>query len=283
MSAMTVERVPAYRISDLRFAYGSDASNLPAVTDMRCEIAQGEIVGLLGPNGSGKSTVLKLLAGLLMPQDGVVHIYDRPLAHLPPDELARAVAFVPQQQPAWFPFTIAEVVLMGRFPHHRARGGWLGFGWETREDLCQAEAAMEIMDVMHLAGRSIDDVSGGERQRALIARALAQAPAILLLDEPTAFLDLSHQVEICQALRRLHDDRGLTVVWASHDLNLASQYCDRLLLLDRGSVARIGTPAEVLRSDLITSVYGCPVLVDAHPVSGVPRVTLPGQAVSGAR
>jgi iron complex transport system ATP-binding protein len=277
MSATGVERALAYQVSGLSFAYEGDGAGIRAVTDVTVDIARGEIIGLLGPNGSGKSTLLRLLAGLLAPQRGTVRMQDSLLAGLRPDELARTVALVPQFQPTWFPFTVAETVLMGRFPHHRARGGWLGFGWETQEDWREAEAAMATMDVAHLAGRPIHEVSGGERQRALIARALAQAPDILLLDEPTAFLDLQHQVEIGCLLRRLHEERGLTVIWASHDLNLASQYCDRLLLLNQGAVARMGSPAEVLTPDVIASVYGCRVLVDAHPVSGVPRVTLPGR------
>jgi iron complex transport system ATP-binding protein len=120
------------------------------------------------------------------------------------------------------------------------------------------------------------DVSGGERQRTVIARALAQTPNVLLLDEPTAFLDLQHQIEICAVLRRLKEDRGLTIVLVSHDLNLVSQYCDRLLLLDHGKVFRLGSPEEVIQPDVLERVYHCRVLVDRHPVSGLPRVTLPG-------
>ena len=138
---------------------------------------------------------------------------------------------------------------------------------------------MVDMDISHLAHRSITDVSGGERQRAIIARALTQQPRVLLLDEPTAFLDLNHQLEICRILRRLNDERGLTVVLVSHDLNLASQYCDRLMLLREGRQYSIGVPQEVIRHDLLEAVYGCTVLVDRHPISGLPRVTLPGREV----
>ena len=270
---------PAYRVERLTFAYRRSTADADgwALRDLTFEIARGEIVGLIGPNGSGKSSLVKLLARLLTPRGGAVHVNGRPLAELSHLEIARTVALVPQHQPQLFPFTVAEMVLMGRFPHHRTRGSLVGFGWETGEDLRIAEEAMTVMDMTRLAGRSIDDVSGGERQRALIARALAQTPDILLLDEPTTHLDLHHQRDICEALRRLNAGRGLTVVLVSHDLNLASQYCDRLMLLHEGALVRFGPPAQVLQADLIESVYNCRVLVDRHPLSGVPRVTLPGR------
>jgi iron complex transport system ATP-binding protein len=131
------------------------------------------------------------------------------------------------------------------------------------------------MDVWHLAERPVTGLSGGERQRVIIARALAQTPEVLLLDEPTAFLDLQHQLGICTVLHRLKEERGLTVVMVSHDLNLASQYCDRIVMLKQGAVSAIGSPADVMRPEILESVYGCPVLVDSHPESGLPRITLP--------
>jgi iron complex transport system ATP-binding protein len=143
-----------------------------------------------------------------------------------------------------------------------------------------AEQAMITMDIVHLAHRMVTGLSGGERQRTVIARALAQTPKILLLDEPTAFLDLQHLIEICSVLRRLRDERDLTVVLVSHDLNLVSQYCDRIMLLDRGRIVRLGDPAEVIEPEVLESVYRCRVLVDPHPGSGLPRVTLPGRPVS---
>ncbi len=278
----------AYKVHQLSFSYRLDNrrrqidENDWALKELSCEIRAGEVFGVIGPNGSGKSSLLKLLARLLTPHEGRAELFGENLAGMRQDAVARMVALVPQESQQVFPFTIAEVVLMGRFPHHQHRWNLGGLGWETSEDIKLAEEAMVDMDISHLAHRPITDVSGGERQRAIIARALTQQPRVLLLDEPTAFLDLNHQLEICRILRRLNDERGLTVVLVSHDLNLASQYCDRLMLLREGRQYSIGVPEEVIRYDLLETVYGCTVLVDRHPISGLPRVTLPGRDRRGA-
>lgn len=269
--------MPTYQVERVKFTYPHRPAREWVLDGLTFDVRAGEILGVIGPNGSGKTSLLKLLAHVLTSQEGVVRLFGRDLAHMRQDAVARAVALVPQDSPEVFPFTIGEMVLMGRFPH-RARGWNLGgFGWESTEDIQLAEKAMRETDVAHLASRLIRDVSGGERQRAIIARALTQQPQVLLLDEPTAFLDLNHQVDICSLLQRLNDERGLTVVLVSHDLNLASQYCDRLLLLNEGTVFCIGPPEDVIRLDVLKSVYGCEVLVDLHPTTGTPRVTLPGR------
>lgn len=272
---------PAYSVEGLRFAYGrGGAGRSPAdwvLDGLTFEVRRGEVLGILGPNGSGKSSLLKILAKVLRQQEGSVKLFGDDLAAMPQQAVARAVALVPQETQIAFPFSITEMVLMGRFPHHRRTLGFSGLGWEGPEDLRAAEAAMRETDVLHLAHRSIADVSGGERQRAVIARALTQEPTVLLLDEPTAFLDLHHQVDICAILRRLNEELGLTVVLVSHDVNLASQYCDRVLLLDRGKIVGLGGPEEVIRPEVLEQVYGCRVLIDRHPQSGLPRVTLPGR------
>ena len=265
---------PAYALRDVTFGYDTrfrDHSE-PVLNAVTCSIDSGKILGILGPNGSGKSTLLKLLARVLRPRSGTVELFGNPLSRLSQVEVAKQVALVPQETMQIFPFTIAEMVLMGRFPHHRGWGGW---HWEDSDDWRIAHQAMEDLDVLHLGSRLVTDVSGGERQRAVIARALTQIPQVLLLDEPTAFLDLHHQLDIARILRRLNRERGLTVILVSHDLNLASQYCDRLMLLRHGQVVEVGSPLEVLRPDLLESVYGCQVLVDGHPQSGLPRVSLP--------
>jgi len=274
---------PAYRVGRLSFRYqhvrgGRLAKgNEWALSRLTFEVLSGEVLGVIGPNGSGKTSLLKLLARVLRPQEGEIHLFGSRIEAMSQDAIARLVALVPQETRQIFPFTIAETVMMGRFPHHRSKGRLLGIGLEGPEDIRLAMEAMEETDVRHLAHRSIDDVSGGERQRAIIARALAQQPKVLLLDEPTAFLDLNHQLDICAILTRLNKSSGLTVVLASHDLNLASQYCDRLLLLDKGEIFRLGTPEEIIRPEVLETVYRCTVLVDRHPVSGLPRVTLPGR------
>lgn len=276
----------AYVLRNVSFSYGghrADAAHdlVWALRDLSCDIRDGEVFGIIGPNGSGKSSLLKVLGRILQPAAGGLELFGQDMRGMRQDAVARAVALVPQDTLQVFPFTIAEVVLMGRFPHHQARWSLGALGWETQEDLRFAKAAMADLDIGHLAHRSIGDVSGGERQRAIIARALTQQPRVLLLDEPTAFLDLNHQIEICRTLRRLNEARGLTVVLVSHDLNLASQYCDRLMLLKGGRASRIGTPDEIIRPDIIAAVYGCAVLIDRHPTSGLPRVTLPGREAGG--
>jgi iron complex transport system ATP-binding protein len=278
MSGITSDSRLAYRVEEVSFRYGPEASTPWVLEGLNFEVVAGEILGIIGPNGSGKTSLLKLLAKLLRPQFGRIDLLGAEINSLSQVAVARQVATVSQDNPAVFPFTIAEVVLMGRFPRRTSdRWSFGSFGWEGPEDVKIAEEAMLEMDVAHLAARSICEVSGGERQRAIIARALAQQPLVLLLDEPTAFLDLNHQVDICRILRRLNQERGLTVVLVSHDLNLASQYCNRLLMLSEGRISRIGSPDEVIRPEILEAVYRCEVLVDRHPITGLPRVTLPGR------
>jgi ABC-type cobalamin/Fe3+-siderophores transport system ATPase subunit len=269
-----------YEVRSLFFRYGGVRSGSPWVlSNVNLQVDTGEMLGIVGPNGSGKTSLLRLLAKLVSPQQGEITLYGQPLQHTTHNEVARQVAFVPQDNQPTFAFSVAETVLMGRFPH-RHRSPWdYGFGWDSREDCAIAWQAMTRMDVVQLAERSVMDLSGGERQRTVIARALAQTPTVLLLDEPTAFLDLQHQLEICSVLRSLNEHQRLTIVIVSHDLNLASQYCDRIVMLKEGTVYATGSPSEVLNPDVLQAVYGCNVLVDAHPESGLPRITLPREGV----
>ena len=265
-----------YEIRSLCFRYGSPwQAGTWVLRDVSVDVHAGEILGIVGPNGSGKTSLLKLLARIVRPQKGDLILFGQSLDGTSQLEVARQVAFVPQDNQTTFSFSVAETVLMGRFPHrHRSRWDY-GFGWDSREDCAVAHQAMTTMDVAHLAERSIMDLSGGERQRAVIARALAQTPKVLLLDEPTAFLDLQHQLDICSVLRSLKEDLGLTIVMVSHDLNMASQYCDRIVMLKDGEISAMGSPLEVMRPEVLHTVYGCSVLVDSHPESGLPRITLP--------
>lgn len=282
-SAGILQPCPAYDVQSIRFRYqsrGSDATRW-VLEDVSLCVQEGDVLGIVGPNGSGKTSLLKVLAKLLRPLQGRIDLFGHELASMPQQEVARLVGVVQQDTQQLFPFTVAETVLMGRFPH-RPRSRWTGgFGWESRDDVAIAEQAMMMVDILHLAHRTVTDLSGGERQRVMIARALAQTPKVLVLDEPTAFLDLQHQVEICSVLLRLKEESRLTIILVSHDLNLVSQYCDRLMLLDEGRVIRLGSPEEVIEPDVLEDVYRCRVLVDRHPESGLPRVTLPGRSLSG--
>ncbi|GMV52057.1 MAG: ABC transporter ATP-binding protein [Nitrospira sp.] len=271
---------PAYEVCGLEFGYDQGRGRIGRLVlqDVALQVESGTMLGIVGPNGSGKTSLLRLLAKLAVPQQGTIRLFGRPLTEWSQEEAARHLAFVAQDQAQPFPFTVAETVLMGRFPHRR-RSRWdLGFGWENQEDRAAATHAMATLDIAHLASRLITELSGGERQRTMIARALAQTTEVLLLDEPTAFLDLQHQLDICTVLRRLCDRLGLTVVIVSHDLNLASQYCDRIVMLRDGRVWAQGLPQEVFTVETLRGVYGCEVLIDVHPDSGLPRMTLPRYA-----
>ncbi len=271
------EESPAIEVLGLSFQYRTSEGRgrMWTLDHLAFHVDTGEILGIVGPNGSGKTSLLKVLSGLLPAGEGDVRLGGLSLRKQSQTDIARVVAVVPQEYAQVFPFTVAETVLMGRFPHRTTRWWSLGIGDETANDLACAQQAMVDTDVLSLADRLVSDLSGGERQRVMIARALAQEPKILLLDEPTAFLDINHQIEICSLVTRLRAERRLTVVLVSHDLNVASQYCDRVLMLKDGGLCRIGSPEETIRPDVLRMVYGCDVVVDAHPQTGRPRVTMP--------
>jgi iron complex transport system ATP-binding protein len=217
----------------------------------------GEVLGLVGPNGAGKTTLLRVATRVLAPARGAVRVAGRPLAGFSRRELARQLAVVPQDVQVPFPFRVAEIVLLGRTP-------WVGpLAFESREDLARAEAALAQVGVAHLADRSVLEISGGERQLVMVARALAQDPAVLLFDEPTAFLDLRHRLEVLAILRRLAAS-GRAAVVVSHDLELAGRFCDRLALLADGRILASGAPATVLTPELLRAAYG----VDAQVFTG---------------
>jgi iron complex transport system ATP-binding protein len=231
-------------------------------------VGKGEFIGIIGPNGSGKTTLLKITDALLNPQEGEAKICGIPGRRFKRMALARLVAVVPQDAEMIFPFTVQEVVLMGRAPHL----GKLRF--EGEKDFQIAEEAMKATDTLLLMNRNMNALSGGERQRVLIARALAQEPQIMLLDEPTALLDIRHQMEFFDLIKQLNRDRALTVIAVTHDINLASNYCDRIILLKSGHIYRMGSPCEVIAEGYIRDVYEANVAVDQNPVTGRPRVTL---------
>ena len=229
-------------------------------------ITAGEVFGVIGPNSAGKTTLLRLLTRVVRPKRGVVRLDGRPVGSLGHAELARQIAVVPQEAPRPFPFSVEQLVLMGRYPHAPSRF------FESDEDRAQAVAAMDATGVLALAALPLEQLSGGERQRAMLARALAQQPRLLVLDEPTSHLDLHYQAEAAALLQRVNGEGGMTVLLVSHDLNLAGEVCDRLLLLSGGRVARVGAPADVLRRDVLEDVFRCAVVVDVNPMSGRPLV-----------
>jgi len=239
-------------------------------------IGAGEFVGLIGPNGSGKTTLLRVINGVLNARQGEVRLQGRNVRAMSRRDVARIVAHLVQDHAPTLPFPVREVVLMGRSPHLPR------FGRETEHDVAVAQRAMDLAHVSHLADRPITRISGGERQRALLAMCLAQEPRLLLLDEPTTHLDVGHQLVMLDLIRSLNRQTRMTVVAVFHDLNLAAEYCDRLVLLDRGRVAAVGTPAEVLTAEMILNVYGAKVLVGRNPVSGAPHLVLTA-AADGSR
>jgi len=239
------------------FAYG-DARVLHGVD---LDAAAGQVTGILGPNGSGKTTLLRLLSGFLRPQAGSVLVDGRPPPAYERRAFARLCAVIPQEMPVDFPFTVSELVLLGRTPH-------LGpLGLERATDLAAAAGAMDACGVRELANRPIFALSGGELRRAFVARALAQQALVLLADEPTAGLDIHHQIAICELLRA-QARAGRCVVLVVHDLNLAAAFCDRLVLLKGGVVLAAGTPAQVLTDSQVRSAYGVDVYVGVNQRTG---------------
>ena len=234
----------ALDFEDVSFAYGTQ----PVLRGLTLRVEPGELTALLGPNGSGKTTWVRLAAGSLVPARGIVRLFGHDLGALGAAERARTVAVVPQESPLEFEFRVHEIVAMGRSPHQ----GLLGF--ESEEDRRIVGEALRATGMETFAGRPLAALSGGEKQRVVLARALAQRPRLLLLDEPTAHLDLKHRLAIYALLERLHGE-GMTAVVVSHDLNLAAAHCQRLVLFKDGEVFADGPPRQVLRPDVLREVY----------------------------
>jgi iron complex transport system ATP-binding protein len=263
-------------VNSAEFGYFGNAGGQPEAdgnTSFRLgpitfDIYQGEFLAIIGPNGSGKSTLLRILAGLSAPQRGSVMLKGREVSALEPRRRARRIAVLRQQPSPVFSYTAEQFVLLGRYPFRD------GFGFENEADQRAAKAAMEATQTCSLAGRLTEEISGGEMQRVVLARALAQEPELLLLDEPTANLDLAFQVELLRMIRRLMYERGLGVAAVMHEVNLASQFADYILLLRKGRLFRFGTPDDVLTAGALEEAYGMPMRVDWCPETGRPRVTV---------
>jgi iron complex transport system ATP-binding protein len=255
-------------MSDLIISQVSAAYDTrPALSDVSLTAAAGQIIGLIGPNGAGKSTLLRVLSGTLAASSGSVHLGSLDLMRMPASQRARRVAMVPQLAHLPEGFNVAEVVLMGRAPHLPR------FGGERARDYAIARQAMQRTDIWDLAERQAGELSGGEQQRVLLARALAQEPQVLLLDEATAHLDLKHQIATLNFVRRLAQS-GLVVIAALHDLNLAALYADRLVLLGGGRLLAHDTPAQVLTPGWLRAAYDVEAIVGTHPLYGTPLVAL---------
>ncbi len=261
---------PILELREASFSYGTEV----IFENLFLSVQLGEFHGIIGPNGAGKTTLLKVLAGILEPDQGTVSLFGRPIRDEPRMEVARKVAIVPQETGLNFGFSVFEVVLMGRFPHV----GLLGL--ETDKDEAFAREALVRTGTEHLADRLFNELSGGERQLVVVARALAQNPRILLLDEPTASLDLRHQVDISRLLRGLCSEGLLTAVVVTHDVNFVTQHCTGATLFARGKVLSAGAPKDVVTPALLKDAFGVEVDLLVDPKTGAP-VVVSRRAVKG--
>ena len=272
--AVPLMTLPLVRLEGVEFSYpvAEPRRGRPfGLSGLSLGVADGEILGVIGPNSAGKTTLIRILTKVLTPTRGTITVDGTSLLSITRAELARRIAVVPQDVPQGLPFTVEQLVLMGRYPHAPRRF------FETGEDVTIAREAMAATGVLDLAETAVGSLSGGERQRVVLARALAQRPRLLILDEPTAHLDLRYQVECAALLRRVNREQGTTVLLVSHDLNLAGELCDRLLLLADGRIARLGTPDEVLEERLLAAVYDCAVVVERNAATGRPVVQVAWQ------
>lgn len=236
--------------------------------DVSLEVPPNKIVALLGPNGAGKTTLLRALNGTVPLSSGEIRLNGSPLGSFSRREIARNIAVAAQENETKFPVTVLEFVLAGRF----ARGA--AFGWETAEDFRAAETALQQCDLGDFGGRFMNELSGGERQRVVLARALAAETNVLLLDEPTANLDLAHQALMFRLVRERCRDAGASAIVITHDLNLAAEFADVVVLLKDGKLVGTGSPSDVLTVENVRRVYDVQVLLDANPASGKARVTM---------
>lgn len=255
---------PILNLKKVRFKYEGDW----VLKDIDLRTFEGEILGVLGPNGSGKSTLLKVMDGVLKPHEGDILLKERPIASMARTDVAKEIAMVAQENYFRFSFSVLEVVLMGRFPHLKR------LQFEGDRDRNIALSALEATQALQLSGRSIHEISGGEKQRVLLARTLAQEPRVVLLDEPTSFLDLKHKRDFYRLISSLSRSRKLGVILVSHDIDLIAQYCHRIVMMKEGALLFEGSPEEVLTPQSIEKVYDCPVVVDINPATGKPRVSL---------
>ncbi|USK55605.1 heme ABC transporter ATP-binding protein [Cytobacillus solani] len=248
--------------------------NQSVLEEISFSVKRGECLGIIGPNGSGKSTLLKLLSGVETSMTGKIEINRKPIEQYTRKELAKWMAVLQQESLPPIGFTVREVIEMGRFPFQN----WLGE--ETTDIDRLIDAILDKMGLNDLSDRQLENLSGGERQRVALGKTMAQQPKLLMLDEPTTYLDIGHQVLLMDRIREWQLEDDLTVISVLHDLNLAALYCDRLLLLHNGRVVATGSPEDIIRTDLIEEVYGTAPIVMQHPVYGLPQIILQGDSIS---
>lgn len=251
---------PMYSINDVSFSIGDRVLLHP----LTLELPKRRVCGLIGHNGSGKSTLLKLLARQQVPDSGTLRFAGTPLAEWEGREFARKVAYLPQQPPPAAGMTVSELVALGRYPWHGALGRF------SPQDRAKVQEAMALTDVERFSHRMVDTLSGGERQRVWLAMLVAQDSECLLLDEPISALDIAHQIEVLQLVRTLSVQRGLGVIVVLHDINMAARFCDDLLALKAGRLLAAGTPAELMRPEMLGEIYGIPMGTVPHPHGGSP-------------
>jgi len=240
------------KIKDVEFGY----SSMPVLRNVNIELAESEILGVVGPNGAGKSTLLRCIDRILIPQKGCIMLDGRDIREISRMELARKIGYVPQDGSQIFPATVFDTVLMGRRPH---------LGWRSSErDTEKVLETLKMLNIEDLAMRDINELSGGQQQKVFIARALTQEPELLLLDEPTSNLDIRHQLEVMEIVKRVVRERGISAIMAIHDLNLASRYADRIIMMNGGRIYAEGEPSSVLNAENIRHVYGVEAELSSH-------------------
>ena len=244
-------------IENLDFSYGDNT----VLKNVTMKVGPSEFIGIIGPNGAGKSTLLKLIDGIHLHTDGKIIIHNDPIELMPRKTLAQQIAYLPQEVDLTFAYSVEDIVKMGRFPHMQ------GIRLYSDKDEKVVQEVMDLLDINQFCSRSIHELSGGEKQRVMIASALAQEPNILLLDEPTSALDLHHQIEIYQILKNLQKNNQLTVIVVTHDINLASQFCERMILINKGELISDGAPDKVLNFQILQKIFGVKVYIDINPMT----------------
>lgn len=250
------------RLEQVSFSYRTH----PVLRDITLEIPRQSFLALIGPNGSGKTTLLRLMSKVLQPSTGKILLEGRPLSKFSARDLARQMAVIASDQHFEFPFSVADVVAMGRFPHLNRLQRLSSKDWEV------VDQALGLTSTDHLRRRPISQLSSGEKQRVLIARAIAQQPSVLMLDEPNSHLDINHQIVIFNLLRSLNRQHQITVVIVLHDLTSAAAFCETITLIHEGKLVKTGTPKEVITAELIRQTYGAEVTVFPSPLGGFPHV-----------